>query len=320
MNTPIINPFIDYYDMLGAAKQIISAQNLGFIYSIFAYGSAGRFEIMPESSDLDLIAVLKDKTTFDKNGMLSINSLISYITATNYHIPVSIHVWDYDELSARTSENEGTELTFSLSRFRDSIPLYGKFYDHKFIDFFDSAHNNANIISNDCWLRLSKIRYDIRRLVHSTHTNKVHASDLGRAVSKQMNKTAETICYLEGHYPRNSADAIHQADAISKVDIFETMTSGIKDNRNIAIAFELLSWLDSKIEYYFSELKHNETKVVNSLNSVITKAKTLKSFAPASDNKNEFFAIMHDKGISDTDTINGMHAIMCKNKLSFKLM
>ncbi|MDR0363678.1 MAG: hypothetical protein LBH92_01450 [Bacteroidales bacterium] len=310
--------YISHYKKLVFIKNKFQQNNPDFLYSVFAYGSTGRFEIKSISSDIDLIAVLKPSNALTSKMLFQLNSIVNGITSTIAPTTISVHIWNYDELFTRNAENEGSAIMFSFDRFRDNITLYGKSFDDEFISFFKYAYNKDLIVS-DCHLTLSKLRWDIRRYVMVSDTNKISINDIKHSIGKQLSILSKSMCYMEGHYPRNFEDARKNADRVIHVNNFVDFYNQTQNNKDVTIdiLFDIVEWMDWVVESYYNKMISEPQYIITNINQIITKTEDICCFDCSKRTEEEFKSVISEKGVSDS---KGLYNLFSDNELKFKFM
>jgi predicted nucleotidyltransferase len=109
-------------------KHILNTEYVGFIYSMFLYGSVAQFELNPGISDIDLIMVLKPNTVVSADILQRTNNIIQNTVANNKNIRTSVHIWNYEDFENKTVYPDDCSLINSFTRLRQNITIYVNSY------------------------------------------------------------------------------------------------------------------------------------------------------------------------------------------------
>ena len=313
--------FLDYYNALGYIKQLFAKEAPQYMHSLFVYGSVGRFEVFPGSSDLDLIGVLKEGETPSGDDLLQLNRMIGNIVSNNKNIRTSIHLWNRDDLHERTAGIEDKGLTIALNKFRDKIVLYGDSFDSDFIQYFNNIRGNTPEIITDFFDKLSKSRYGLRRLVNKVDGNDVVGHQLEFSIGKALRVFAQEICYMNGYYFLNVKDAEIFADKKTESNVFKNSFS-LKTNGGIADLFNLCSWVDNRLGDYFKKLSTSKSEITSNVDKLVDKANTFQEYTcdQSISNQSHFESLMRNKNITEESIVARLYEILSNNALTFKIM
>jgi predicted nucleotidyltransferase len=188
-----------YYRMVGDLRTCFTEASPDFVRSVFLYGSASRFEVMPGISDLDIMVVLY-------GNVLNIEHVetLSRISeqARNRH-PIHMTFRIRSELDMQWSSSGATDFGPSslLNYLRDSWYLYGEDLDDILLTRLRNCDEQE--ATSNLRLRLSEIRKRVRGLIsvrgqQKSATNMSAPINVGYEIGDTLVEFAEVLCYQHG--------------------------------------------------------------------------------------------------------------------------
>ena len=244
----------DYYTLLYTLRERIK-EDSSDLYSVIAYGSACRMEMIPNYSDVDILAIIKDECLSERTSQ-TLNRIM--LELANVNIKIHLRVRNLYDLENKTSGLFDCGVTSAINKLRDSIVLCGESMDNYYLSYLNTV-KEEEILSNISF-RFSDLKYQSRALLS------LCSGGLGANISADLinykagcilYQLAELICYSRGILFENSNSCI------SKVHQFY-------DSHLFSLAYRLkLGESAIDIPRLVSEVDH----IINSAVKTIDKSK-----------------------------------------------
>lgn len=225
-----------YTDALIYIRKIID-KHPNYFFSVFAYGSVCRTDLIPGKSDIDLMVItMKDYLTCEVMQLLE--ELRIYIHK-NFHITLHIRVRNIGDIKNKSSGLYDCGFTSAINKLRDSVLLFGKSLDPEY--YYSIKNSSDDEILNNILIRFSELRYRIRSVINTQIDN----YKLGSIIVN----TAELICYAQGCVCLNSTEICNKAAFFSKNNLYRNALK-IKTGDYIENYHKVIPLLDKDISFF----------------------------------------------------------------------
>lgn len=195
----------DYYKVLYTLRERLTEVSTD-LYSVIAYGSVCRMEMIPNYSDVDILAIIKDECLSERTSQ-TLNRIILDLSKVN--IKIHLRVRNLYDLENKTSGLFDCGVTSAINKLRDSIVLCGESMDNYYLSYLNTVKEDE-ILSNISF-RFSDLKYQSRALL-SLCTGGLGANISADIINYKAGciicQLAEMICYSRGILFENSSSCI----------------------------------------------------------------------------------------------------------------
>lgn len=198
----------DYYKVLHTLQERLM-EDSSDLYSVIAYGSVCRMEMIPNYSDLDILAIIKDECLSERTSQ-TLNSIILDLSKVN--IKIHLRVRNLYDLENKTSGLFDCGVTSAINKLRDSIVLCGESMDYYYLSYLNTV-KEEEILSNISF-RFSDLKYQSRALLSLCTGGpgaNISADIINYKAGCIIFQLAEMICYSRGILFENSSSCISKA-------------------------------------------------------------------------------------------------------------
>lgn len=195
----------DYYKVLYTLRERLTEVSSD-LYSVIAYGSVCRMEMIPNYSDVDILAIINDECLSERTSQ-TLNRIILDLSKVN--IKIHLRVRNLYDLENKTSGLFDCGVTSAINKLRDSIVLCGESMDNYYLSYLNTVKEDE-ILSNISF-RFSDLKYQSRALL-SLCTGGLGANISAEIINYKAGciicQLAEMICYSRGTLFENSSSCI----------------------------------------------------------------------------------------------------------------
>lgn len=189
------------------------------LYSVIAYGSVCRLEMIPGYSDVDILVIINEECISEQTSKV-LNQIV--LDLANMNIKTHLRVRNLFDLEHKTSGLFDCGVTSAINKLRDSILLFGESLDQYYLAYLKSV-KEEEILSN-LYFRFSDLKYQNRALLSiktgglASHVSNQYINYKAGCILVQL---AEIICYSKGLFFENSYSSVIKAKSLCNDNLFE---------------------------------------------------------------------------------------------------